>query len=50
MDVAIIVLAILNTKILKAISYGLIRVEIAQVFYPNFPRKFLKVQNLDKAF
>jgi hypothetical protein len=49
-DIAIIVLAILNTKILKAISCGLIGVEIAQVFYPNLPRKFLKVQSLDEAF
>jgi hypothetical protein len=50
MDVAIIVLAVLNTEILKAINYGLIRVEIAQVFCPNLPRRFPKVQSLDEAF
>jgi hypothetical protein len=42
-DVIIIVLTILNTKILKVINYGPIRVEIAQVFCPNFPRKFPKI-------
>jgi hypothetical protein len=50
MDITIVVLAILNTKILKAISYGLIGIEVAQVFYPNLPRRFPKVQSLDKAF
>jgi hypothetical protein len=50
MDVAIIVLAVLNTKVLKAINYGLIRVEVAQVFCPNLPRRFPKVQSLDEAF
>jgi hypothetical protein len=50
MDVTIIILAVLNTKVLKAISCGLIRVEITQVFYPNLPRKFPKVQSLDEAF
>jgi hypothetical protein len=49
-NIAIIILAILNTEVLKAINYGLIRVEVAQVFCPNFPRKFLKVQNLNEAF
>jgi hypothetical protein len=50
MDIAIIVLAVLNTKVLKAINCGPIRVEIAQVFCPNLPRRFPKVQSLDKAF
>jgi hypothetical protein len=50
MDIIIIILAVLNTKILKTINYGLIGIEIAQVFCPNLPRKFLKIQNLDKAF
>jgi hypothetical protein len=49
-DVAIVVLAVLNTEVLKAINYRLIRIKIAQVFYPNFPRKFLKIQSLDKMF
>jgi hypothetical protein len=43
MDVTIIILAVLNIKVLKAISYGLIGVEVAQVFYPNFPKRFPKV-------
>jgi hypothetical protein len=42
-NVAVVVLAVLNIKVLKAISYGLIGVEVAQVFCPNLPRKFLKV-------
>jgi hypothetical protein len=50
MNITIIILATLNIKVLKAISYGLIRVEIAQVFCPNLPRRFLKVQNLDETF
>jgi hypothetical protein len=50
MDIVIIVLAVLNIKVLKAISCGLIRIKIAQVFYPNFPRRFSKVQSLDEAF
>jgi hypothetical protein len=50
MDVIIIVLTILNTEILKAINYGLIGVEIAQVFCPNLPKRFPKVQSLDEAF
>jgi hypothetical protein len=49
-DIIIVVLAVLNTEVLKAISYGLIRVEIAQVFYPNLSRRFLKIQSLDEAF
>jgi hypothetical protein len=43
MDVAIVVLAVFNIEILKTISYGLIGVEIAQVFCPNLPRKFPKI-------
>jgi hypothetical protein len=50
MNVTIVVLAIFNTEILKAISCGLIGVEITQVFYPNLPRRFPKIQNLDEAF
>jgi hypothetical protein len=50
MDVIIIVLAVLNTKVLKAINYGLIGIEVAQVFCPNLPRRFPKVQSLDEAF
>jgi hypothetical protein len=50
MDVAVIVLAVLNTEVLKAINYGLIGVEVAQVFCPNLPRRFPKVQSLDEAF
>jgi hypothetical protein len=50
MDVVIVVLAVLNTEILKAISCGPIRVEVVQVFCPNFPRRFPKVQNLDETF
>jgi hypothetical protein len=49
-DIAIIVLAVLNTKVLKAINCGLIGIEVAQVFCPNFPKRFLKVQNLDEIF
>jgi hypothetical protein len=49
-DVAIIVLAVLNIEVLKAISCGLIGVEVAQVFCPNLPRRFPKVQSLDEAF
>jgi hypothetical protein len=49
-DIIIIVLAILNTKILKTINYKLIRIEITQVFYPNLPRKFPKIQSLDETF
>jgi hypothetical protein len=49
-NITIIVLAILNIEVLKAINYGLIRVEIAQVFCPNLPKRFPKVQSLDKAF
>jgi hypothetical protein len=43
MDVTVIVLAVLNIEVLKAISYRLIGVEIAQVFCPNLPRRFPKV-------
>jgi hypothetical protein len=50
MDIAVVVLAILNTEVLKAISYRLIGVEVAQVFCPNLPRRFPKVQSLDKTF
>jgi hypothetical protein len=42
-NVVIVVLVVFNIKVLKAISYGLIRVEIAQVFCPNLPRRFPKV-------
>jgi hypothetical protein len=49
-NVTIVVLAIFNIKILKTINYRLIRIEIVQVFCPNFPRRFLKIQNLDKTF
>jgi hypothetical protein len=49
-DITIIVLAVLNIEVLKVISCGPIRVEIAQVFCPNFPRRFPKVQSLDEAF
>jgi hypothetical protein len=49
-DITIVVLAVLNTEVLKAINYRLIGVEIAQVFCPNLPRRFPKVQSLDKAF
>jgi hypothetical protein len=42
-DITIIILAVLNIKVLKAINYRLIRIEIAQVFYPNLPRRFPKV-------
>jgi hypothetical protein len=48
-DIIIIILAV-NIKILKTISYGLIRIEITQVFCPNFPRRFPKFQNPDKIF
>jgi hypothetical protein len=50
MDITIIILAVLNTEVLKAINYGPIRVEIAQVFCPNLPKRFPKVQSLDEAF
>jgi hypothetical protein len=50
MDVAVVVLAVLNTEVLKAISCRLIGVEVAQVFCPNLPRRFPKVQSLDEAF
>jgi hypothetical protein len=43
MDVIIIVLAVFNIEILKAISCGPIRVEVTQVFCLNLPRRFLKV-------
>jgi hypothetical protein len=49
-DIIIVILIILNTKILKAINCGLIRIEITQVFYPNLPRKFPKVQSLNEIF
>jgi hypothetical protein len=49
-NVIIIVLAILDIEILKTINCGLIGVEIAQVFYPNLPRRFPKVQSLNKTF
>jgi hypothetical protein len=49
-DITIVVLAVLNTKILKAINYGPIGIEITQVFCPNLPRRFPKVQSLDEAF
>jgi hypothetical protein len=42
-DIAIVVLAVLNIEVLKAISCKLIRVEVTQVFCPNLPRKFPKV-------
>ena len=42
-NVVIVVLTVLNIKILKAINYGLIGVEVAQVFCPNLPRRFPKV-------
>jgi hypothetical protein len=50
MDVAIVVFAVLNIEVLKAINYRLIGVEVAQVFCPNLPRRFLKVQSLDEVF
>jgi hypothetical protein len=43
MDIAIVILAVLNTEILKAINYRPIKIEVVQVFYPNLPRRFLKV-------
>jgi hypothetical protein len=49
-NIAVVVLAVLNTEVLKAISCGLIGVEITQVFCPNFPRRFPKVQSLDEIF
>jgi hypothetical protein len=50
MDIAIVVLAVLNTEVLKAISCRPIGVEVAQVFCPNLPRRFPKIQNLDEVF
>jgi hypothetical protein len=42
-DIIIIILAVFNIKVLKTINYRLIRIEVAQVFYPNFPRRFPKI-------
>jgi hypothetical protein len=42
-DIAVIILAVLDIEILKIINCRPIRVEIAQVFYPNLPRRFPKI-------